>query len=113
MSRGGLAGLRMETRRALRGLAQAPGFAAGVVLVMGVAVAGTVIVATAAREVEIIGVANAAKYGSPDEQADHTPADPATWLMTGAILAVVVLAAGLSPARRAARIQPTAALRFE
>lgn len=53
MSRGWLAGLRLEARRALRGLAQAPGFAAGVVLVMGVAVAGTVTVATAAYQLFI------------------------------------------------------------
>jgi ABC-type lipoprotein release transport system permease subunit len=39
--------------------------------------------------------------------------DPVTWTATGLLLVLVVLAAGLWPAERAARIQPTEALRHE
>jgi putative ABC transport system permease protein len=42
-----------------------------------------------------------------------SPIDPVTWAATGIVLAVVVLTAGLWPAARAARIQPTEALRHE
>jgi len=42
-----------------------------------------------------------------------SPVDPATWIFVCVLLASVVLAAGLWPAERAARIQPTEALRHE
>jgi putative ABC transport system permease protein len=45
-----LTGTAVEGRRALRGLAASPGFSIGVVLVLGIAIAGTVTVATAAYE---------------------------------------------------------------
>lgn len=48
MNNGWLAGAALETRRALRGLLRSPGFAAGIVLVLGVAIAGMATVATAA-----------------------------------------------------------------
>ncbi|HET6630149.1 MAG TPA: ABC transporter permease, partial [Woeseiaceae bacterium] len=45
-----LTGAGIECRHAARGLARAPGFAAGVVLVLGIAIAGMVTVTTAAYE---------------------------------------------------------------
>lgn len=42
-----------------------------------------------------------------------SPVDPVTWTVTGLLLALVVMAAGLWPAARAARIEPTEALRYE
>lgn len=42
-----------------------------------------------------------------------SPIDPLTWAATGLLLSLVVLTAGLWPAGRAARIQPTEALRHE
>lgn len=42
-----------------------------------------------------------------------SPVDPFTWLATGCVLVLVVLAAGFWPAERAARIEPTEALRHE
>ena len=45
-----LAGAAIEGRRAVRGLIHAPGFAVGIVLVLGIAIAGMVTVTTAAWE---------------------------------------------------------------
>lgn len=42
-----------------------------------------------------------------------SPADPMIWSAAALLLTLVVLAAGLWPAERAARIQPTEALRYE
>jgi predicted permease len=42
-----------------------------------------------------------------------SPVDPLTWAATALLLALVVVIAGLWPAERAARIQPTEALRHE
>ncbi len=42
-----------------------------------------------------------------------SPADPLTWVAAGIVLVLVVLAAGLWPAERAARIEPVEALRHE
>jgi putative ABC transport system permease protein len=41
------------------------------------------------------------------------PGDPATLLMVAVMLALVALAAGYVPARRAARVDPSVALRAE
>jgi hypothetical protein len=49
MNSRGLTGAGIESRRALRGLVRAPGFSVGVILVLGVAIAGTVTVMTAAN----------------------------------------------------------------
>ncbi|HZD53426.1 MAG TPA: ABC transporter permease, partial [Woeseiaceae bacterium] len=45
-----LTGAGIEGRRAIRGLLRSPGFSVGVILVLGIAIAGTVTVATAAYE---------------------------------------------------------------
>lgn len=50
MSSGLLTGAAIEGRRAVRGLVRSPGFSVGVVLVLGIAIAGMVTVATAAYE---------------------------------------------------------------
>lgn len=42
-----------------------------------------------------------------------SPVDPPTWVGTAMLLALVVFAAGLWPAERAARVQPNEALRYE
>jgi len=41
------------------------------------------------------------------------PADPATFLSVAVVLAVVAMAAGFIPARRATRIDPAVSLRYE
>jgi putative ABC transport system permease protein len=62
-----------------------------------------------------IGIAGAflAGYLIVNRLYEVSPADPLTWAGAGIVLALVVLAAGLWPAERAARIQPTEALRHE
>jgi ABC-type antimicrobial peptide transport system permease subunit len=61
------------------------------------------------------GIAGAciAGYFVADRLYEVSPVDPVTWTATGFVLVLVVLAAGLWPAERAARIQPTEALRYE
>lgn len=62
-----------------------------------------------------IGIAGAFIAGQliADRLYEVSPADPVTWIAAGIVLALVVLAAGLWPAERAARIEPTEALRHE
>ncbi|MGH8223807.1 MAG: ABC transporter permease [Woeseiaceae bacterium] len=50
MRSGALSGAGIEARRALRGLAASPGFSVGIVLVLGVAIAGLTTIATAAYD---------------------------------------------------------------
>jgi putative ABC transport system permease protein len=62
-----------------------------------------------------IGIAGALIGGQliANRLYEVSPADPVTWVAAAIVLAVVVLAAGLWPAERAARIEPTEALRHE
>lgn len=62
-----------------------------------------------------IGIAGAilGGYLVADRLYEIGPLDPATWLMTASVLALVVFTAGLWPARRASRIRPVEALRYE
>ncbi len=62
-----------------------------------------------------IGIAGAcaAGYLIANRLYEVSPLDPFTWALTALLLVLVVLAAGLWPAERAARIQPTEALRHE
>jgi len=62
-----------------------------------------------------LGVAGAclAGYFIADRLYEVSPVDPITWFATGMVLVLVVLAAGLWPAERAARIEPIEALRYE
>jgi len=62
-----------------------------------------------------IGIAGAwlAGYFVADRLYEVSPFAPVTWFTTGMVLVLVVLAAGLWPAARAARIEPTEALRYE
>ncbi|HET6630220.1 MAG TPA: FtsX-like permease family protein, partial [Woeseiaceae bacterium] len=62
-----------------------------------------------------IGIAGAAFAGYlvANRLYEVSPADPLTWAASGIVLALIVLAAGLWPAERAARIAPTEALRHE
>lgn len=59
------------------------------------------------------GGASVAGYLIANRLHDVSPVDPLTWSATGILLVLVVLAAGLWPAERAARIEPTEALRNE
>jgi len=63
----------------------------------------------------VIGIAGAclAGYLVANRLYEVSPVDPMTWTATGLLLVLVVLSAGLWPAERAARIQPTEALRHE
>ncbi|HET6630223.1 MAG TPA: ABC transporter permease [Woeseiaceae bacterium] len=62
-----------------------------------------------------IGIAGAciAGYVIANRLYEVSPVDPVTWVAIGMILVLVVLAAALWPAERAARIEPTEALRHE
>ena len=62
-----------------------------------------------------IGIAGALVAGLliADRLYAVSPVDPVTWIGTGVVLVFVVLAAGFWPAERAARIEPTEALRHE